>query len=791
MFKAIQLLLFCVSVTSLPAAELRVANLFSDGAVLQRGMAIPVWGTAEPGERVQVSFAGQILSTTAADSGRWQVTVNALPASTEPRTLTIVGATTTLKIKDVLVGEVWLCAGQSNMAMRVDLARDAEEEKAASDLPMIRVHTVTYAPARSPLRESAGDWVKASADSVGRFSATAFFFGRELHQKLDVPIGLIVAARGGSDITTWTSRAAQESVPELKPLLASWQEKVNAYTPEIEAAAKAAYEKEHPKWKAAVQQAVKAGRERPKKPVAARIPVHPADHHHHPATLFNGMIHPLIPYGIRGVIWYQGETNAFTEETSALYEKQLPLLIKDWRDRWRQGDFPFAWIQLPFSSARQVAWARIRESMRRALSVPNTGMAVTLDLGEERILHPKNKQAFAHRLALWARAAVYGEDITWSGPLFTGARAGEKGVLLRFDHAEGIRAGEEPLVGFEYRTGASDWKTIPARIRNNRVVILNPPGAAPNAIRYAWGNKPEHNLINAAGLPASPFVTEFAAAKNSAPPSRARKKKPAPPDLVKTPLVPADITEFPGNTKRLEIFLLIGQSNMKGRGKMPAKPLNDPRIVMMHKPSDGYYLARHPLHLTGDPRNFSGADNAGVGPGLAFAQATAKARPESRILLIPCAVGGTAISKWQKGQRLYEETIRKAKLALKQCPKGKVRIAGALWLQGEADSGTPERIAAYPKRLKQLIVDLRTDLNIPDLPFIACTIGELKETSVKARQSINAILLDLPNRVPHTACVDGRKFAKSIGDKVHFDTATQNEHGRLFAAKYLDLAGKD
>ncbi len=211
---------------------------------------------------------------------------------------------------------------------------------------------------------------------------------------------------------------------------------------------------------------------------------------------------------------------------------------------------------------------------------------------------------------------------------------------------------------------------------------------------------------------------------------------------------------------------------------------------MMHKPSDGIYRARHPLHLTGDPKDFTGSDNAGVGPGLAFAQAIAKARPDSRILLIPCAVGGTQIASWQKGRRLYEETVRKARLALRQAPRGKARIAGALWLQGESDSTTREKLAAYQDRLDQLIRALRQDLNLPDLPFIACTIGELKEFNVNDRKAINAILLDLPNRIPHTACIDSRGFARSIGDMVHFDTETKIRHGQLYAAELLSLSDK-
>lgn len=268
--------------------------------------------------------------------------------------------------------------------------------------------------------------------------------------------------------------------------------------------------------------------------------------------------------------------------------------------------------------------------------------------------------------------------------------------------------------------------------------------------------------------------------------AQARKKGP-PPDLVNSPFEPADISVLPEGMEHVDIFLLMGQSNMKGRGIMPKLPLNDQQIIMMHRRTDGWFLARHPLHAVGDPVTFKGADNAGVGPGLAFAQVIAKTEPKARIALIPCAVGGTAIQKWQKGQRLYEETIRRAKLALDAGPAGRIRIAGALWLQGEADSGSPETISAYPQRLHQMITDLRADLGIADLPFIVCTIGELKPETNEARAAINSILLSLPEKVSNTACIDSREFARDIGDGVHFDTATQEQHGRLYAAAYLNL----
>ena len=265
-----------------------------------------------------------------------------------------------------------------------------------------------------------------------------------------------------------------------------------------------------------------------------------------------------------------------------------------------------------------------------------------------------------------------------------------------------------------------------------------------------------------------------------------KKLRPAPSDLTGAPLEEADITILPSGLDRVDIFLLMGQSNMKGRGVMPSEPLRNSQIIMMHKGTDDWYLARHPLHLVGSPTDFSGADNAGVGPGLAFAETIAKSYPKTRIALIPCAKGGSNIHQWRKGQVLYDETIRRAKLALTNAPKGKARIAGALWLQGESDSTTPSKIQAYSERLGQLIDNLRTDTAVTDLPFIACTIGERKTPELRAK--LNAVLLDLPKLRPRTACVDGRSFAKFI-DSVHFDTATQEEHGRLYADKYFDLRG--
>jgi hypothetical protein len=266
-----------------------------------------------------------------------------------------------------------------------------------------------------------------------------------------------------------------------------------------------------------------------------------------------------------------------------------------------------------------------------------------------------------------------------------------------------------------------------------------------------------------------------------------KPKKVETPPPTKPPLAAVDVTTLPGGVERLDLFLLMGQSNMKGRGVMPEEPLADPRIVAMHVRDDQWYLARHPLHLTGDAQTFAGHDNAGVGPGLRFAETVAAAAPNVRIGLIPCAVGGTRIDLWQKGARLYDNAVRRAKLAVETTAPVKGRIRGALWLQGEADS-PPDRAAVYEAKLLKLVDDLRADLGEPDLPFIACTIGEMKaDTDRQQRPAINTILLKLPELRPNTACVDARELKTSIGDGVHFDTAAQNEIGKRYAEQYRRL----
>lgn len=283
----------------------------------------------------------------------------------------------------------------------------------------------------------------------------------------------------------------------------------------------------------------------------------------------------------------------------------------------------------------------------------------------------------------------------------------------------------------------------------------------------------------------TPAVAQAEAEKSDVK-AKSKSQRVGTPPPTQPPLTPVEVANLPVGTEQLDLYLLMGQSNMKGRGFMPETPLSDPRIISMHLKTDGWFLARHPLHLTGDPKTFTGHDNAGVGPGLTFAKEMANAFPGSRIGLIPCAVGGSAIARWTKGQPLYENAVRRAKLARDAGPEGKTHIRGAIWLQGEADA-RPERIEAYPEKLAQMIKNLRADLGIENLPLIVSTIGEMRSPS-DFQEKMNLILLDLPNQVENTGAVDARDLKTHIGDKVHFDTSAQEEIGRRFAKEYLRIA---
>ncbi|MHB8898441.1 MAG: sialate O-acetylesterase [Thermoguttaceae bacterium] len=482
--------------------------LFSDHMVLQRDKPVAVWGWADAGEEVRVSVAGQTASAKAGTDGHWKLTLGPLPAG-GPHEMVVQG-TNKLTIADVLVGEVWLCSGQSNMAMTVSSAADFEKEKAASAAwPKIRMITIARNAAEEPVDRCEGDWRVCSPETVGGFSATAYFFGRTLHEELDVPVGLVTSAWGGTAVEAWTSIEAQQSKAELKPLLDSWKEQIASYDA---AATQARYEKSLAAWKAKVAQAKAAGKAVPRKPAA---PVDPKLSQNRPANLFNGMIQPLIPYAVRGATWYQGERNSHGQP-SALYGLQLQTLITDWRARFGQGDFPFLFVQLPNfmkpqeQPSEHTGWVVVREGMLKTLELPNTGMAITVDVGDAGNIHPKNKQAVGYRLGLWGLATVYGQKRVYSGPICTGSKVEGNRVVLTFDHTgDGLKTADGGAVkGFAVAGADRKFVWADAQVAGDSVTVTASEVKNPVAVRYAWASNPAVNLVNSAGLPASPFRTD-------------------------------------------------------------------------------------------------------------------------------------------------------------------------------------------------------------------------------------------------------------------------------------------
>ena len=495
-------------------AAVEMPAIYSDHMVLQQDAENPIWGWDEPGQAISITLASGDSQNAKAKSrrvaaeanaqGRWQAKLPALTAG-GPWRLTIAGSTT-VTIGDVLVGEVWFASGQSNMAMTVSRSLRADQEQAAAEHPQIRMFTTSRIVGVEPSDRCSGTWQVCSPETVGGFSATAYFFGRKVHQELKRPVGLINSSWGGTAVEAWTSRQAQEKYQSLKPVLAPWDEKVNAFD---ESAAKQQFDKALARWKEASARAKAAGKRVPRRPQLAN----PTKDQNRPANLYNGMVHPHIPYGIRGAIWYQGERNR--RSNPELYGEQLKCLIRDWRDRWELGDFPFILVQLPNFQAAQSkpiepdGWVTVRDGMDSVLKLDNTGMAVTTDIGEANDIHPRNKQDVGKRLALWALANTYKQDVVFSGPRFTSAEFSGNQVVLTFEHvADGLQVKGEKLEGFAMAGEDKVFHWAQAEVRGDRVHVTCPEVAMARSVRYAWAPNPQANLFNSEGLPAAPLRTD-------------------------------------------------------------------------------------------------------------------------------------------------------------------------------------------------------------------------------------------------------------------------------------------
>lgn len=478
-------------------ASVRLPMIFGDNMVLQRGKPVPIWGWADTGEKVTVSFLGQQIQATADDSGYWRADLAPMEAMSTGTDF-VVNASNTITFRNVVVGEVWLCSGQSNMEWPVRLVEE-DRRQYDHDQPDIRFAKIHISHSGTPQTDLVTDWKVCTPDTVRDFSAVGIYFARRLHRELDVPIGLIGSYWGGTRIEAWISPLGFSKAPSLNSVL-HFLNRLHPVTGHV-------YSKDE---------------EVPGEDELLKM----QGAHQRPSRIYNAMIAPLIPYAIEGVIWYQGEANGSDDD---IYCDKMKALLSGWHESWAQGDFPFYYVQLANYKAPTEdpaggdGWAKIREAQRKGLSLPNTGMVVTIDIGEEKTIHPHNKFDVGERLALWALAKDYSHaDLVYSGPLYKSYSIEGETIRIQFDHIGsglmvGMKSGlssttPEPhgnLKRFAIAGEDKQWHWADATIDGDTVVVSSSEVPYPVAVRYAYSMNPEEaNLYNREGLPASPFRTD-------------------------------------------------------------------------------------------------------------------------------------------------------------------------------------------------------------------------------------------------------------------------------------------
>lgn len=521
-------------------ADVKVPSIFGDHMILQQDAPLPVWGIADAGEKVTVTTGTNTATTTAGADGKWRVTLSPLPSTSTPSTMTVAGKNT-LTFKDVLVGEVWFASGQSNMAFGLRGSKDAATEIPQADDPQFRFFQVLATPGLEPVDTlRVGGWNAVRPANAPAYSAVAYYFGKELRAKLKRPVAIVQSAWGGTPAEAWTPIDAIKKDPALKNYSDGY-DKMQAAFPQLNAQLPALTDEYKKKmdewnkevgvtyyplvaaWQAEADKARLAGDLPPPKPQPSRTPPqqppHPWGGNGTPSVLYNGEVAPVVPYAIRGVIWYQGEANAsaWTE-----YHALLSALVTGWREHWGEGNFPFLIVQLPrFSGGGN--WPQIREAQAQTQTLPDTFIANVIDVGDPNSLHPIDKADVALRLALVARHAAYDEkDLVWTGPVYDSMKVEGNTVRLNFTQTGGgLVIGSSPwvpprstpiptssLVGFAIAGDDKKWVKAEAKIDDNTVVVSSDKVTGPIAVRYAWQNAPECNLYNKEGLPAAAFRTD-------------------------------------------------------------------------------------------------------------------------------------------------------------------------------------------------------------------------------------------------------------------------------------------
>jgi sialate O-acetylesterase len=484
----------------LSAAEagLKLPALVGDHMVLQRDLANPIWGWADPGADVAVSIAGQNHQAKADAQGKWRVTLNPMTGSNHALRLTIASKGEKIVLSNVVIGEVWICSGQSNMQWAVNQSDDPDLEAASANYPNIRIISVPQVGTQEKKDDFVGQWEICTPETVGDFSAVGYFFGRQIQQILGVPIGLIDNAWGGSAAEAWVSREVMDADARFQNVAEQWKTTEAGYD----------HEKVMADWKVKAAEAKAAGKPEP------RMPSNPLTGNQRPGNIWAGVLHPTIGYGIRGVIWYQGESNA---GRAYQYDELFPLMISEWRKAWGIGDFPFYWVQLADFMAEkdqpaESSWAELREAQTKTLSLPNTGQAVIYDIGEGRDIHPRDKQNVGKRLARIALARDYGKAIEFQSPSYKAMEVTKGKAVLTFENvgAGGLYTFDtQEAVGFAVAGEEKVWHWAVGKvIAPDKVEVGCPEVANPVAVRYAWADNPVANLRGRNGLPVVPFRTD-------------------------------------------------------------------------------------------------------------------------------------------------------------------------------------------------------------------------------------------------------------------------------------------
>lgn len=517
--------------TAAARADVKLPAIISDNMCLQANKALPIWGKADPGEKVTITLGEQSESATAGQDGKWQVMLHAMPENSGPFEMKVAGKNS-IDVKNVIVGEVWLASGQSNMEFGFNGAHNHVEEQPKASYPKIRIFNLQKKIAFEPMWDCVGEWEECSPETVMHTTAVGYFFARDIHEKLGVPVGLIHTSWGGTPAQSWTSLDGLKSSPELETF-------VNAYEHQKDdlPGARERYESEQlPRWEAAdkkwKEEYGSADAATKKKHPEPRRPNSPENNPGTPSVLYNGMIAPIVPFGIQGAIWYQGEANAGNPYQ---YRTLFPAMIQDWRNHWSaanpdEKDFSFCFVQLANFMPRENeptqndgGWPGLREAQNLTLKLPNTGQAVIIDIGQADDIHPKDKMDVGKRLALAALHVTYHKDVVFSGPTYAGMSVEGNKVRIKLDNiGAGLNIAAAPstqpgvpqaevaseLKGFSIAGEDKHFVWADAKVDGDSVIVWSDKVEKPVAVRYAWANNPECNLYNKEGLPASPFRTD-------------------------------------------------------------------------------------------------------------------------------------------------------------------------------------------------------------------------------------------------------------------------------------------